>query len=291
MDVDDSGFDHSQDSSLHAMRIVTIGDVMLDVIVRPQGEFQVDDDVDASIVLAPGGQAANVATWAVDLGVAATVIGPRGDTPAARLVAERLDAKGVGFIGVGEGVVGTVVSIVRGRTRTMASDSGHQGWLGSLQPALLPSDATSLHVSGYPLLRAWGEPTPLPAVCAAARQRGVHVSVDLSSAAMIDNYDPASFASTVAELAPDVVFANADEWRAVRTHWRPAATVVVKDGAREVTVIHRDGTETVHATKAARAVDPTGAGDALAAGYLVGGIDVGIEAARRCVASVGAQPT
>ena len=37
-------------------------------------------------------------------------------------------------------------------------------------------------------------------------------------------------------------------------------------------------------------VDSTGAGDALAAGFLVGGIELGLEAAARCVATAGAMP-
>ena len=41
---------------------------------------------------------------------------------------------------------------------------------------------------------------------------------------------------------------------------------------------------------AAEVVDTTGAGDALAAGYLLGGPDLGLEAAARCVAKLGTMP-
>jgi len=37
-------------------------------------------------------------------------------------------------------------------------------------------------------------------------------------------------------------------------------------------------------------VEVTGAGDALAAGFLVGGADLAMQAAARCVAQRGAQP-
>jgi len=37
-------------------------------------------------------------------------------------------------------------------------------------------------------------------------------------------------------------------------------------------------------------VDTTGAGDALAAGFLVGGPELALEAAARCVTQVGAMP-
>jgi sugar/nucleoside kinase (ribokinase family) len=39
-----------------------------------------------------------------------------------------------------------------------------------------------------------------------------------------------------------------------------------------------------------RAVDATGAGDAFAAGYLLGGISTGLSAAARAVAKMGAMP-
>ena len=40
----------------------------------------------------------------------------------------------------------------------------------------------------------------------------------------------------------------------------------------------------------AEAVDTTGAGDAFAAGYLVGGPELALEAAARCVAQLGSMP-
>jgi sugar/nucleoside kinase (ribokinase family) len=40
----------------------------------------------------------------------------------------------------------------------------------------------------------------------------------------------------------------------------------------------------------AEAVDSTGAGDAFAAGFLVGGPELALDAAARCVAKMGATP-
>jgi len=45
-----------------------------------------------------------------------------------------------------------------------------------------------------------------------------------------------------------------------------------------------------HAAVPADVVDTTGAGDALAAGYLVGGPELAAQAAARCVAQLGAMP-
>ena len=68
-----------------------------------------------------------------------------------------------------------------------------------------------------------------------------------------------------------------------------AETAVVKRGSRGVAVIGPHGSED-HAPPGTEVVDTTGAGDALAAGFLVGGIELWLEAAARCVAQMGAVP-
>ena len=50
------------------MRVVTLGDLLLDVVVRLEAPPASDDDVPAAIALVPGGQAANVAAWVCWLG-------------------------------------------------------------------------------------------------------------------------------------------------------------------------------------------------------------------------------
>jgi sugar/nucleoside kinase (ribokinase family) len=63
------------------------------------------------------------------------------------------------------------------------------------------------------------------------------------------------------------------------------ASWVVKRGEAGVIV---DGTE--YAALAVDVVDTTGAGDAFAAGFLVGGVALGLEAAARCCSQLGAMP-
>jgi sugar/nucleoside kinase (ribokinase family) len=84
-------------------------------------------------------------------------------------------------------------------------------------------------------------------------------------------------------VKPDVVFGNEREWDAIGDVETP--TKVVKRGARGIVV---DGEERPAVPVAA--VDSTGAGDALAAGFIVGGADLALETAARCVAQVGAMP-
>ena len=66
------------------------------------------------------------------------------------------------------------------------------------------------------------------------------------------------------------------------------------DGGREAWLPRRDGSVGGEVEERepvpGEVVDTTGAGDALAAGFIVGGIDLGVEAAARCVAQMGAVP-
>ena len=60
---------------------------------------------------------------------------------------------------------------------------------------------------------------------------------------------------------------------------------VLKRGAKGLSVDGRD-----YPAAATKVVDTTGAGDALAAGFLVGGAELGLETAARCCARLGAMP-
>ena len=60
------------------MLICTLGDLLLDVIVRPDAPLVADGDTPAHARASAGGQAANVAAWAVALGAEARVICKRG---------------------------------------------------------------------------------------------------------------------------------------------------------------------------------------------------------------------
>jgi sugar/nucleoside kinase (ribokinase family) len=69
-----------------------------------------------------------------------------------------------------------------------------------------------------------------------------------------------------------------------------AGTAVVKRGSRGVELRTAQGVDQFE-PPGAQVVDTTGAGDALAAGFLVGGIELGLDAAARCVAQLGAVPS
>lgn len=271
------------------MQITTLGDIALDVVVEVVEVLHSDDDTEAHISLHPGGQAANVAAWASALGASATVIGPLLDSGASLLLRDALNSAGVDIVSVGASAPGTVVSMLAAGTRTMASDAGDQGWLSSVGPDCLPETAEWLHVSSYPLLRA-ADPGSIVGLAQHARRHQIGLSLDLSSAALIQGYGAQRFRALVAQLAPEVVFANELEWTALGVEPdAPPYVLVLKHGADGVSVWER-GACAGHRARPTAMVDVTGAGDALAAGYLVGGIELAMTAAARCVGQHGAQP-
>jgi len=266
---------------LNPPAICTIGDLILDVVVLPDGPLTPDGDTPATIRFTAGGQAANVAAWARALGASSRLICKRGTDTSSRLAADEIARYGVEISGpVAEGRGGVVVSVRDGHgRRTMASD---RGVASSLEASELDrswiESCDVLHVSGYCLLR---EPMAAAAIEAARLAR--RVSVDLASAHDIEILGAARFAERLRALGPDLVFATEAERAAVAGF---DANWVIKLGARGARF-----PEGFYPAPSVGVVDTTGAGDALAAGYLVGGPERAIEAAARSVGLIGAMPS
>ena len=262
------------------MLICAVGDLLLDVIVRLDGPIAADTDTYGQTSVGAGGQAANVAAWAAALGGRGRFLGKRARDTAGRIVSEELAARGVELAGPEvDGGTGTVVSIAGADgSRSMLSDRGVATELSrdELEPAWLDG-ADWLHIPGYSLVRQ-----PLAAAATLAAELAPRVSVDASSVAAIDEVGPELFRELVRELRPEVVFANEAEAELL--------------GALEGTTIVVHGTsgcrvgDASFAALAADVVDTTGAGDAFAAGYLLGGPQLALEAAARCVGRMGAMP-
>jgi ribokinase len=265
--------------------ICVLGDAHLDVVVSLAGPLAADTDTPALARLALGGQAANVAAWVVELGGQSRLIAARATDLAAMLVASELANRGVQLVGpVVEGSTGVIVALSDGSSqRTMLTDRGVGPRLdaGSFDAAWLDR-CSWLHLPAYSLT---AEPVggAALAAAAAARDRGARISVDLSSTAAITGFGVPAFRDLLGILRPDLVLGNRAETDLVGE--LPGIELISKLGADGVLVNGRH-----YPAARTRPVDTTGAGDAFAAGYLVGGVTCGLEAAARAVATIGGMP-
>jgi ribokinase len=267
------------------VQICVIGDAHLDVVVTVTGPLADDTDTPATTHLGVGGQGANVAAWVADLGAQSRLVAPRGTDVSARLLTEELARRGVELVGpVVPGRTGVVIALSDGsKRRSMLTDRGVGTQIAAADLAAEWLDGCEwLHVSGYSLV---GKPARGAAVAAmrAAAARSIRLSIDVSSTALIRAYGASRFGQLLDSLNPDVIFGT--EAEAALLGGALTERLVVKLGEAGVRVagVRYPARPTV-------AVDATGAGDAFAAGYLIGGVELGLTAAARAVATMGGIP-
>jgi ribokinase len=277
-------------------RLVVLGDVMVDVVCRLDGPIALGSDAPARIEFGYGGSAANVAAWAANAGATGAAPGERrgsardpapgappvlagriGSDERGRAAEADLRAAGVAArLAVdAERPTGTCVVLVGpDGERSMVPDPGANDLLeeGDLPEELL-TEGAHLHLTGYSLVRSGSRPAARAAI-ARARERGMSVSVDPSSAALLS---PAFLDELigVALLLPNAEEAarlsgEEDAERAAMALTRRVPEVVVTLGAGGA--LWTDGQEVRRAAaegvRETDAVDTTGAGDAFAAGLL-----------------------
>jgi sugar/nucleoside kinase (ribokinase family) len=258
-------------------RIVCFGDIANDVVVAPRAEIRADTDTPSHIRRTPGGSAANTAAWLGLLGAPTDLVACVGVADG-EAHAEWLRAQGVTpHLHVAAGLeTATIVIIVEGDQRTMLTDRGaNRGLSDAFVTDALLDEAGVLHLTGYNLLdgpRARG----LRRLMDRAHERGIVVSMNPGSAGYIADYGAEAFVTETDGV--DIVVANDDEAALLSgVEGGVAATAVlaerhgiavVTQGPRSVLVAERGEAPREVQVPAARVVDPTGAGDAMAAGFL-----------------------
>jgi ribokinase len=287
-------------------RPLVLGDVMLDVVARLSGPLAPGSDSHAVIRFHGGGSAANTAAWLAAGGAEPLLAGRVGDDERGRSVRDELRAAGVeAVLGVDpELPTGTCIVLVGpDGERTMAPDAGANDALSDADvPDELLAAAGHLHVAGYALLRSGSRPAARAAI-SRALERGMSVSVDPSSAALLspeflDHADGAGLLLPNAEEARMLSGEHEPE-RAARALAARFGEVVVTLGADGA--LWTDGRESVgcDAVPVGAVVDSTGAGDAFAAGLLAARLDgaapdealaAGARLAARAVSQPGGRP-
>ena len=278
--------------------IVSLGDLVMDVRIVPQGPLEPDDDTPASITIGGGGQAANFCAWSATLGEPARLVTRVGDDDTGRRLVADLESRGVEVRAVWAAEPTGVIAVLVGLDgrRAMATQRGASV---GLSPADLRGawfrDATLLHVPAYSL---FVEPiaSATRAAITVVREAGGMLAIDLSSAAGLRAFGPARMAYVLARMKPELLFATEAEAATLAVPLESLAQVpVLKLGAAGSVVFGH----TIPAPEVS-AIDPTGAGDAFAAAFCsawlrgatpVESAERAVHAASRSVMLAGARPS
>lgn len=286
-------------------RILVVGDVIDDVIVVPSGPIRQDTDTVSDIRSRPGGSAGNTAAWLGHLGVDATFVGMVNHADVARHGAEFV-RYGVTPVLQGHASLptGAIVILVDGDSRSMLTSRGANDELDLAAIAVDGFDA--LHLTGYSLFFR-RDAAAVTDLITRARAANLEVSVDPGSAGFLADYGVERFLTAIEGAT--LVVPNLEEGRVLTSLTEPgevARALAARFGTAAVTldragaiVATADGGEAV-AVPAVEAsmVDPTGAGDAFTAGFLVEWLETtnataaaaaGVRLAATAVASIGAR--
>jgi sugar/nucleoside kinase (ribokinase family) len=294
-----------------ADRLLVVGDVVNDVIVRPREPRHHATDNPARIAFTAGGSAANQAAWAAHHGADVSFVGRVGATGLARHTDE-LHRAGVDaqLVPDPDASTGSIVILVDDDgERTMYVDRGANENLAAddVRPELIES-AGRLHLTGYLFFTASGRSVG-QALLRRALAAGLRVSVDPSSAYHLRRLGGPAFRSWTDGIdlcLPNEmearILAESDELPTAYERLRATyGSTVVKHGADGVTVLGPSGDpKQLRVTRPRDAVDSTGAGDAFAGALLsrlCRGHDLptaasfAVDAAADVVTRLGARPT
>lgn len=288
-------------------RVVIIGDVMLDVVVKRSGPLARTSDTPAQVRISRGGSGANLAVALAEVGHQVVYVGACGDDAPTQIFENELAASNVSAqLQITSGATGVVVALVdEDGQRAMLTDRGTNVLLTEafvLRQLHEPFD--HLHVSGYTLLdpatRAIGA-----AALRYARETGRTSSVDACSVGPLADVTPEIFLEAARES--NMIFANEEE-ALVLSHCRVVDEAMAKlsEAFDEVVVtlgpggaLASCGAQRASAvSQGTYVIDTTGAGDAATGAYLgarLGGaslddaLELAMAASAKVVGGLGAR--
>jgi ribokinase len=281
--------------------VVVVGDLLVDILVRPDGPVADGSDTPSTTTVSGGGSAANTACWLASLGRTVGLVAALGSDPFGDQAVDELRSTGVELLHdrLPGHPTGTCVVLVAGGERTMFPDRGANDVLEPAAVVAALAEAPRwVHVSGYTLLGSGSRAAGVAAVDR-ARALGVPWSVDASSAGPLRTAGAGAFLDRVDGCT--VLFANDDEVAALGgavAVRRRVGALVVKHGAAGASWWEAD-TDLARAASEVDVVDGVGAGDAFDAGCIAARLDGGAPAdalaagaalAARCLARRGARP-
>lgn len=268
------------------MNTLSLGDLLLDVVVRYDPLAGEADTGREAVWIGPGGSAANFAVQAARLGASSRFVSRVGrDWPGEMLVRSLAD----------EGVV-TSVRVVddaaTGRVLVMVDPDGHRkmwsypGASSTLHSSDLDpqwfSNLDAFHLTGYSLIRDGPREAALHALRLARENGSPLCTLDPNPPHLIADYGPALFREMITRLKFDIIFPNLEEglllsglestedYEEIATNLLDIAPIeVLTLGGEGCVVATRAQTWRVQPAHIETVIDVTGAGDAFAAGFVV----------------------
>jgi sugar/nucleoside kinase (ribokinase family) len=280
-------------------RVLVVGDVMTDVVVKPEGPIAVGADTRAEIRVLPGGSGANQACWLAVEGIETVFAGRVGaaDRPREKLLFAEygVDAR----LAADEALpTGTLVTLLSAQDRSFLTDrAANLNLCRDDLPGALLDGIDLLHVSGYALFETGPREAVLALLTEAARRR-IATSVDPASYSFLAGVGPANFVEWTRDAR--FFFPNGDE-AATLTGAADAEAqldrltrlypiVAIKRGEAGAIAGNAEGERWSAPAPPAEAIDTSGAGDAFLGGFLAAYLKgEGIEAALKHGVALGSQ--
>lgn len=258
-------------------RLLVLGDLNLDIHAEEPTPTDVGQEVRSVVRAVPGGSAGTFARVAAGLGAQVAFVGAVGRDLVGDLLERDLAARGIEpHLTRSDMSTGAVLALFRGGDRSMVCARGANDALDErdLEPAWF-SGLDHLHVSGYAFLSDRQARAARRAIDLAAAA-GASVSVNAPPASLIEAFGVSAFLCALRDVTS--LFLNRDEGRLIAGLDAPEEIVVALAAAHEegALTLGRDGAlawlgqeRSVASPPAALDVDPTGAGDAYAAAFVV----------------------
>ena len=259
------------------IRLLVVGDLNLDVRAEEPMPTACGQETRSVVRAVPGGSAGTFARVATGLGADVTFLGAVGNDAVGDVLVQDLASHGIHpCLRRVDGPSGVVLALHRGGDRSMICSRGANDALDEedVDPGLF-EDLHCVHVSGYAFLSV-PQARAVARAIAFARDIGAAISVTAPPANLIESFGVELFRQAVRDAG--ILVLNHSEGRLLTGRTEAAAIVdaLAASHAAGALTLGSDGALAWRNEERSQArssaildVDPTGAGDAYAAGFVV----------------------
>ena len=273
------------------MNLLSLGDLLLDVVIRYDPSTGEADTSPDAVQLWPGGSAANFAVWAARGGANVGFISQVGRDWSGDMLVRSLEAEGV------LPYVRVVDDTSTGRVLVMVGPDGvRRMWSYPGASAAIDADdidptwfrdLAAFHLTGYSFLREGPRAAAFHALKLARASGSTLCTLDPNPSHLISDFGPTRFRDLLRDLQFDIIFPNLEEGRLLSGETEPervvtdllalSPLVVLTLGEDGCLVGISDDSSShysprlirVPATTVEKVADTTGAGDAFAAAFVI----------------------